>query len=262
MAYKHTQIAFLHVGNTSTVLALTRENGFSRCTYPTPATSAADLCRTLLADELLSSVEQLYLGGVVPQVLQELSACLSQAPSMPQLQLLDAALASTVLDLRYDPPASLGFDRVCKLLAAHRLLPGQDGVLVDMGTAITVDLLERGSVFLGGLIMPGEQICLDALGQYTALLPHLSVADAPAMDSLQFGQDTLACMYQGVRQMTLGGLDAVLRHGLTRLPGAQVLMTGGGAPGFLNELSHRYRVQHVPDLVLQGMACLAELSPS
>jgi len=260
LVHKHTQTALLQVGNTSTVLALVRQDGFSCHVYPTTRDSAAELCKTLLADSGLSGVDELYLGGVVPHVLEELTTCLGQVSSAPVLHLLDARLASSVIELRYDPPGSLGFDRVCKLLAASHLIPGQDCVLVDMGTAVTVDLLEQGRIFVGGLIMPGEQICLDALGQFTAQLPGLSLAEAPLLDDLQFGQSTLACMYQGVRQMTRAGVNAALRQALARLPGAQVLITGGGAPGFLNDAPDTGEIRHVPDLVLQGMAVLAEMS--
>lgn len=248
------QPLFVHVGNTHTVLALAGTGGFRKCVLPTPRNPAdvEALQREPACRELLDAAGVCYLGGVVPEAMQLL------AQRLPAQQ-LSRRRAATLLEIAYSPPDSLGFDRLCKLLAAAAMQPGASSIVVDMGTATTVDLLLGGRRFAGGLVMPGEQACLDALHATTALLPQLEAGGGEAYRSAGVGMDTGACMQLGVDAMIIGGLRQALDGLSSAHPGAGLLITGGGAARFLPVLQGLYPLRYEADLVLRGMQVLAGL---
>lgn len=249
------QPLFVHVGNTHTVLALAGTTGtFRKCVLPTPR-SPADveaLQREPACRELLDAAGACYLGGVVPEAMQLL------AQRLP-LQPLSRRRAASLLDMDYNPPDSLGFDRLCKLLAAAAMHPGETTIVVDMGTATTIDLLLEARRFAGGLVMPGEQACLDALHAATAQLPQLEAGGGEAYQSAGVGTKTSECMHLGVDAMIVGGLRQALDGLLSAHSGAGLLITGGGAERFLPVLQGLYPLRYEADLVLRGMQVLAGL---
>lgn len=241
----------VHVGNTHTLFARLVQG---RVVDKRRVGSAALV--TVLADgfwqDWLQRGTRFFVGGVVPDLLDWLLENASQwclgAP-----QRLSVEDARGLLEIRYAPPLTLGFDRVCVLLGAQKRHPGQSCIVVDMGTATTVDLLVEGQRFVGGVIMPGMQACLDALHQSTALLPALS-AESP-LPSGAFGGSTQEGMRLGARQMVAGGLKQTLAALLGQYPQAVVLVTGGAVSGFLWALEG-FSAQHVDDLLLEGMVRL------
>ena len=244
----------VHVGNTHTVFARLAQG---RVLEQRRVASAALV--TVLADgfwqDWLQRGTHVFVGGVVPDLLDWLLLHASQwcAVSPQRLSVEDA---QALLEIRYTPPSALGFDRVCVLLGAQRRYPGQHCIVVDMGTATTVDLLVDGRCFMGGVIMPGAQACLDALHQSTALLPAVSVDLPLPMGAL--GASTQAGMRLGVQHMLVGGLKQVLTAVREQYPQAMVLVTGGASSGALSVLTHDFSAQYVENLLLEGMACLAQ----
>ncbi len=81
----------------------------------------------------------------------------------------------------YDTPSTLGLDRVAAAAGAAALFPGRRCVVVDAGTALTVDLLTEEGCFAGGTISPGVSMQFTALHEGTSLLPELSAEDIAAL---------------------------------------------------------------------------------
>jgi type III pantothenate kinase len=153
---------------------------------------------------------------------------------------------------RLRTPRRVGVDRLANL-AGLRALGLRSGVVVDVGTAITIDVL-RDARFEGGLILPGFDLQLAALHHHTALLPLLTVHTEPPL----VGRDTRAAMRAGVWHTTTAGVAAVARTLRAGLSGrAPIVTTGGG--GRALALALEIPGCEVPDLQMTGLRLLASL---
>ena len=152
-------------------------------------------------------------------------------------------------------PARLGADRICAACGAVR--GGlRDAIVVDAGTAVTVDLvLDRR--FLGGVILPGPQVMLTALHACTAQLPELRVArrEPRGID------DTRSAMTRGATLAVAGGIRAAVEL-LEERAGSRPArwLAGGHGEHLQGRLPGRWH--RVPHLTLIGLAEIARLNPA
>ena len=146
---------------------------------------------------------------------------------------------------RYERPEQLGPDRWAALIAARALQPGPR-LVVNAGTATTVDALSPDGEFLGGLILPGIELMRFVLHEHTGRLP---------MQEGHFRElprNTLDAIESGCRQAQAGAVERMFRV----TGGAGVcLVSGGGGQALIERLSVPYR--YVENLVLEGLACIA-----
>jgi len=151
----------------------------------------------------------------------------------------------------YRNPAQLGVDRWCALIGARTLSPG--ALLVVMaGTATTVDTLDAAGGFLGGLILPGQQLMLSALARNTAGLPFAEGLHA------HWPQSTDDAIVSGVIEAQVGAIE----RAWARLPGDDrlCLISGGNAALLAKFLVIPVRLaDNLPLLGLKVLAC--ETSP-
>jgi type III pantothenate kinase len=145
-------------------------------------------------------------------------------------------------------PDQTGVDRVLAIAAAHEQM-GKACVVVDAGSAITIDCCSDRGDFLGGAIAPGAAMMLDALHERTAQLPRVEMA-RPAEG---FGRSTEEAIRQGVYHGIRGMVKELVENYATAL-GAwpEIIATGGDAKMLFEgwELIHAIS----PDLVLYGIA--------
>src|SRR5262245_4148652 len=115
-------------------------------------------------------------------------------------------------------PDQVGLDRLLNAVAANsRRRPGTPAVVVDVGSAVTVDRVDREGVFRGGAILPGFRLMSQALHDYTALLPLVEVPLRPPPVP---APDTVAAIQAGVFHAVTGGVSELVRE-LTAHPGRQ-----------------------------------------
>lgn len=152
-------------------------------------------------------------------------------------------------EVRYDTPETLGPDRLAAAAGAMALFPRTDCLVIDAGTCITMDVITREGVFVGGNISPGIRMRLAAMHTFTARLPALE-PDWTYWDAL-LGNSTQRAMQQGAVWGALlevqGAIDALCK----RWPKLQVLITGGDAPFFVENL--KTKIFAHPNLVLIGL---------
>jgi type III pantothenate kinase len=134
-----------------------------------------------------------------------------------------------------EKPDHVGIDRLLNAVVAKPLLaPGQPAILVDAGSAVTVDWLDETHTFRGGAIFPGLRLMAEALHRYTALLPRVTVSvPVPEMP----GPATIPAMQAGVFWAVVGGIDRAARR-LCRLTAAEpkLFLTGGDGTFLLDAL--------------------------
>ena len=174
---------------------------------------------------------------------------------------------SLTLDVEVDEPQRVGLDRLLNAVAANVVRDsGQAAIVVDCGTATTVDLVSSAGSFCGGAILPGFTLCARALNQYTEVLPLISMDelfDLPPSEDCHpvLGSNTQAAIMSGVFWGQIGAvreLIARLSHqrspSETELSAHKVLLTGGGARLLVPYFSDAI---HCPYLPLQGLVSAA-----
>jgi type III pantothenate kinase len=149
----------------------------------------------------------------------------------------------------YDDPAQLGSDRWAALIGA-RSLGERACLVVSAGTATTVDALDAGGRFLGGLILPGLHMMRQALRRDTAQL-----ADTEGRH-LRFPRSTPDAITSGALEAHAGAIER-MRAALE--PGAPCLLTGGGADAL--EALIAAPLERVDNLVLEGLALIGRALP-
>jgi type III pantothenate kinase len=178
----------------------------------------------------------------------------------PPLRL--ASRAELPLAVRVPAPDRVGIDRLLNAVAVNRVREAdRPAIVVDSGTATTVDLIDADGAFRGGAILPGFELAARSLNQYTALLPLLDLADLAQAPPNGLGTDTTSALCSGL----LWGHVGTVRELVARLSGAatelgsaaepQLLLTGGGGAVLRPEFpSARYE----PHLPLQGLVIARE----
>ncbi|RME67831.1 MAG: type III pantothenate kinase [Verrucomicrobia bacterium] len=162
----------------------------------------------------------------------------------------------TGLKIKYRNPLEVGADRIANAIAVTHLHPERDVLIVDCGTATTVDVVTARREYLGGAIMPGPTIWVDALAGKTARLPAVEITRPEAA----LGRSTVESIQSGVY---LGQVGAI-RHLTAALiaetfPGKRPMIVGTGGFARLLEAEGLFD-EIVPDLVLRGVRLAALLN--
>ncbi|MBN2023011.1 MAG: type III pantothenate kinase [Pirellulales bacterium] len=153
-------------------------------------------------------------------------------------------------------PDMVGVDRLLDAVAANRLRRSdRPAVVVDVGTAITVDLVMADGAFRGGAILPGIAMSARAMHEFTDLLPMLDMADLRT-PPLPAGTDTVAAMQSGLFWGAVGAIrEMVARMQADGPVEPDLFLTGGASPAVAQLLGPTAR--HVPHLTLSGIALAA-----
>jgi type III pantothenate kinase len=162
------------------------------------------------------------------------------------------------LEVRVAEPERVGIDRLVNAVAANRLR-GRDraAVLVDAGTAITIDALSREGAFLGGAILPGLAVSARALHEHTNLLPLVDPSKLRGAP-VPLGTDTIGAIEAGIFWGALGAIRELAARLQDVCGPADLILTGGAAEALAEVLGAAAR--WVPHLTLAGIA-LCPLSP-
>jgi biotin-[acetyl-CoA-carboxylase] ligase BirA-like protein len=180
---------------------------------------------------------------LVSKVLDELGLQLVSVPKRP-------------LQVRFERYqfSELGIDRVAMVEAAQEALPGRNLIVVSAGTCVTIEVLHGDRHYLGGYVLPGLQMKLDAMHQRTARLPLLKLADLDAKKLARgelLGRDTRSAMLHGVLHETSLAVIGLRKELEQTWPGTQwdLICTGGDG----EILSILLDSPFVPGLILQGV---------
>lgn len=156
----------------------------------------------------------------------------------------------------YCKPEQLGIDRWMVMLAAYRLT--QDPVIViDCGTAVTIDLVNDNGLFVGGVIMPGLKAAFQSLRAETDAIEEIHVTKTVTS---AVAQSTEEGVQAGVLFGLAGGIERVVNEQLSETDKDPVIyLTGGDAEKLLPYMTIPVILQ--PDLVLQGLRIVASQRP-
>ena len=156
----------------------------------------------------------------------------------------------TVLNIQMDTPSQVGSDRI--VIAGAALAEFEPPLtLLDLGTATTIEVVAKGNTYLGGCIIPGVRVSLEALTSRTAQLPGIRL-DKPKK---VIGKNTIDCMRSGIMYGTAAMLDGMLDRVEEELGYPTTVVATGGMAQFVVPLCRRdIRVDR--DLLLKGLNIL------
>lgn len=195
------------------------------------------------------SVDSIVLCSVVPRATKRALAALRQLTENV-LELSPKTLRG--VGINYPTPKTIGPDRLANAVAARRHF-GAPVVVVDFGTAVTFDVVDRNGDYVGGIIAPGLDVMIDYLHEKTALLPRIAIRETDAI----IGRSTREAMLIGAVQGYRGLIRALLSSLRKELasPNLPVVATGGYAKLMARDMPEITAVD--PRLTLEGLRLVA-----
>ena len=147
----------------------------------------------------------------------------------------------------YDKPNSLGSDRWLAMIASYEMNPGRGFILVDIGTAITIDLVDNSGLHLGGVIFPG-------LYKIIGTFENFPVSQQINTDEI--GQSTKEAWSIGTLDLIVNGINQKIHKLKQKTPYAKVYITGGGFEHIKKFIEFPY--DYDKNLVLDGLELFAD----
>lgn len=199
-------------------------------------------------------VTQISLCSVVPDVIHSLKNCCRKYFDLNPFILQPGV--KTGLRIKYRNPVEVGADRIANAIGAMGLYPDQNLIIVDFGTATTFCAISKDKDYLGGSILAGLRISMEALESQTAKLPAVEIL-AP---SEALGRSTVESIQAGLYFGTIGMVkELTQRLSLESFGEEKAVVIGTGGFASLFSSAKIYDVE-VPDLVLMGLKQALEMN--
>lgn len=194
----------------------------------------------------------IMIASVVPhldEVLRE--ACFQTCDLKPSF--IGDPDVKTGIAIDYKNPKEVGADRIVNALAAREIY-GAPAIVLDCGTATTFDVVSASGHYVGGLIIPGIEVSLEALSQRAAKLPEVAIAPVETL----IGRDTISSMQAGVYWSAVDGLNGIINRLLAEdgYADASIIATGGLAIRLKDNMPKVSALE--PHLTLKGILMLAK----
>ena len=253
----------IDVGNTRVKLGLFAcPNSRPRGELPTCVERTTLLSGEPLPSELLAHWQSAVtnwlppiIAGSNPSGIQQLLAAWPSSLG-PQPQTV-ANTDDFPLTIRVDEPRRVGIDRLLNAIAVNELRRSdRPAIIVDSGTATTVDVVSADGAFEGGAILPGLALSAKALHEYTALLPLVSVPELGQATPEPLGRNTRAAIRSGLFWGQLGAVKELIARQAER--DVDIFVTGGGGALLANFLENAHFESQLP---LQGLVLIAGREP-
>ena len=248
-------ILTIDIGNSNIVLGGVQDDAIvfqARLRTETTKTSdqyCVDLKILLDVNKISSEdIEGCIISSVVPQVLNAFQSAIKKLTG--KVSLVVGPGIKTGLDIRLENPGQTGADLVVADVAALREHK-PPLIVIDMGTATTMSVLDENGAHIGGCIIPGVRISMDALTERTALLPGLQL-DQPKR---AIGRNTIDAMRSGIMMGTASMLDGMVERMEQELGSKTTVIATGGIAQFIVPLCKTPMI-YDKDLLIKGLAAL------
>jgi len=192
--------------------------------------------KTLLTKGLSSELNTSLISEILRSYTNIEASILSSVKSFPkECRTLIESAVPTFIELNYttpipikngyETPQTLGRDRLAAAIGAHKLFPNNPLLVIDAGTAITIDFVSKSGEFIGGNITPGLQTRFKSLHEFTGKLPLIWPADE--FDFI--GKNTESAIRAGVQLGIFFEIESYISHFKANNPDLITLLTGGDA---------------------------------
>jgi type III pantothenate kinase len=205
--------------------------------------------RTVLRENGIDpeNIKQIAICSVVPDIVHSLKNCCQKYFKINPFIL--AAGAKTGLKIKYKNPLELGADRIANAIGATLLYPKKNLIVIDFGTATTFCAINREKEYLGGLIMPGLRLSMEALESKTSRLPAVEIIAPKELVGRSTVENIQAGLYYG-NLAIIKDISRRIREDYLNDEKAMVIGTGGFSRLFEKE---KVFDALLPDLILIGM---------
>jgi type III pantothenate kinase len=245
------------VGNTQTHFgAFEGERLLEHWRFATVRQSTADQLGAALRNLLelrgygFEDIHASIVSSTVPQLEPEWTSMASRY--LGQEKLVVGPGTRTGMAIRYDNPREIGADRLVNAVAIRERFGGP-AVCVDFGTATTFDVVSCDGEYVGGALMTGIEISLEALSERGARLPKVDLAPPKSV----IGKNTIDAIRSGVVFGYAGAIDAILRRLYEELGQPADVVATGGLAGLV--VPYTEEIQQVDELLtLTGLRLLHE----
>lgn len=190
-------------------------------------------------------IEGIIICSVAPEALKNLKTALKSIFKLKPL-ILGENIDSGIKNL-YTNPKQVGQDRLVNARAAYEIYK-KGCIIVDFGTAVTIDAVNKRKEYLGGLITPGLEISLEALSEKTALLPKLKLAKAKNLIGKNTRDSILSGIFYGFGSLC----DGVIDKFKSKLGGDLLAVATGGHSPVIAPYCKNIDIVN-PNLTLQGL---------
>lgn len=194
-----------------------------------------------------AAIERVAACSVVPDFNYSLRACCQKYFNIEPMIMRPGI--KTGLKIKYKDPKEVGADRIADAIGAIKMFPNRNLIVVDFGTATTVCAITREREFLGGNIVPGLRLAMDALESKTAQLPSVEIK--PARSAI--GRTTIESIQSGLYWSNVGMVKELVER-ITRevFEGDPPVVIGTGGFAHLFDREDLFD-EVVPDLILTGL---------
>lgn len=258
---EHYMILTLDIGNTQLSGGVFKDDKIIltfRCatTHGTSSDELGIFLRSVLRENEIDSnlISDIAVCSVVPSLNYAVtSACLKYFEIEP---LMIRSGIKTGLRLRYSNPREIGADRIAAAIGASALKLNNHIIVVDMGTATTVDVITKDSEYWGGAILPGINMMMHALSSGTAQLPSVEIVEPEKA----CGTSTVTAIQSGLYYGTLGSIRELISRFTNEVFKGEkpVIIATGGFSNLFRESGLFDRIES--QLVLDGLRIALELN--
>lgn len=195
-----------------------------------------------------SQIEGAILSSVVPPlnttILRAVEKILGKKP------LLVGSGMKTGLNILMDNPKTVGSDMIVDAVAAIHEFP-KPIIIIDMGTATTMSVVDKSGNYCGGVILPGLKVSLDSLSGKTAQLPYISLETPGKV----IGKNTIDCMRSGIIYGNVAQIDGIIDRMEHELGEKASVVATGGLAKLITPLC-RHEIVYDDALLLKGLLLL------
>ena len=248
-------ILAIDMGNTNTVIGgidekqtyfierITTDQGRTATEYAVSFKNILEMCGIDVAD-----IEGAILSSVVPPLN---SVILTAVEKVTRIRpLLVGSGMKTGMNILMDNPKSVGSDQIVDAVAASHDHP-LPLIVIDMGTATTMCVVDKNRNYIGGIIMPGLKVSLDSLSSKTAQLPYISLE----VPDRVIGKNTIDCMRAGIIYGNVDMIDGIIDRMERELGQPATVVATGGLARFITPMC-RHKIICDDALLLKGLLIL------
>lgn len=202
------------------------------------------LCEDLLQRAGADRVQSCVAVSVVPSLTELIT------DSASRLGLNCSWFTSSIQNLLEVDYAAPGDDRIAACCGACVQYPGRDIIVIDAGTALTIDLLKKDRVFSGGVIVPGVATAYASLHAHTEKLPLVNLNVQAKLP----GKNTEECIAGGIAALYEGGVRRIVDELSETVEEKPFCVISGGDAVFVESVLDKYKCYRHPLLVFEGLA--------
>ena len=242
----------IDIGNTNIVIGAIRDDEIVfKARIATDRTRTSDQYGVEIKNMLeafdvrLADIDDCIISSVVPPVFNSVKTGVIKI--LGKQPMVVGPGLKTGLNIQVDVPSQVGSDRIVIAVAALAEYEAPL-ILMDLGTATTIEVVEPGNTYLGGVIFPGVRVSLDALTSRAAQLPGISL-DKPKR---VIGKNTVDCMRSGMMYGTAAMIDGIVERIEEELGHKSTIIATGGLAQFITPLCKREIILE-KELLLKGL---------